>query len=231
MQIYVDVTNHCNKKCSFCPMKDRYTENLFPMGFMDWSLYVSIIDQLPKGTNVDFHKDGEPLLHPQIEHMILYAKEKGMFTHLVTNGILLGRMKYKIVYSELDLLTVSIIDEIPFESINTFMYYKGDEKPFTQLKTYGDHDLLPLSDKVLEREVHNWTDDLERKTQKPCSKLLNSLAITWDGYYTVCCVDYQRESARRLITVDGMLKRNKEIYDEQCAGVFTAPCSHCNYWN
>ena len=233
MRINIDVTNHCNKACSICPMKDRYKTNYFPMGFMDVKLFTDIIDQLQAGAEIDFHKDGEPLMHPHIAWMISYAKARGMFTHVVTNGILLNKLKEVIVNSGLDLMTISIIDEIPTESINAFMEYKGDRKPFTQLKIYQDTEKLPKSDKVIKRKLHNWTDDEKRKIKKPCSKLLNYAAVNWDGGYSICCVDYKRELVPfnvKDVPMQQCFEFSKMIYNWQEHGIFTAPCKTCNYW-
>lgn len=233
MRINIDVTNHCNKSCSICPMTDRYKVNYFPMGYMDVKLFTDIIDQLPEGTEIDFHKDGEPLLHPHIGWMIAYAKGKGMFTHLVTNGILLNKKKDEIVDSGLDLLTISIVDEIPYDSINSFMDYKAGKKPIAQLKLYCRADDLPKSDRVIYRQLHNWTDDAERKSRKSCSKLLNAAAVNWDGGYALCCVDYKRELVPfnvKEVPIKQCLEFSRLIYEWQMQGTFIAPCTNCNYW-
>lgn len=214
-------------------MKDRYNKNIMPLGYMDLALYVDILEQLPHGTEIDFHKDGEPLLHPYICWMVELAKTEGMFTHIVTNGILLEKKKERIVNSGLDILTISIIDDIPKEGINAFMKYKGDRKPFVQLKVYGDNENLPMADKVIERKLHNWTDDKDRISRKPCSKLLNYTAINWDGTYSVCCVDYKRELSPfnfRELPLKKWIEFQSMIYTWQSAGVFAAPCKTCNYW-
>jgi hypothetical protein len=214
-------------------MKNRYKVNYFPMGYMDVKLFTDIIDQLPEGTEVDFHKDGEPLLHPHIGWMIAYAKGKGMYTHLVTNGLLLNKKKDEIVDSGLDLLTISIVDEIPYDSINSFMEFKRGKKPIAQLKLYCRADDLPKSDRVIHRQLHNWTDDTERKSRKACSKLLNAAAVNWDGGYALCCVDYKRELVPfnvKEVPIKQCLEFSRLIYDWQMQGTFIAPCTNCNYW-
>jgi hypothetical protein len=219
-------------------MKDRYKTSYFPMGYMDIELYTDIIDQLPAGTEIDLHKDGEPLLHPNMVWMIEYAKNKGMFVHVVTNGILLSRQKEEIVGSGLDLLTVSIIDDIPYESIESFMEYKGNRKPFTQTKNYKWLELvkrldIPQTDGTIVRKMHNWTDDDERRDRKPCSKLLNYAAVNWDGGYSVCCVDYKRELVPfnvKNVPLDKCFEFSRMVYDWQEREVFIPPCNHCNYW-
>ncbi len=213
-------------------MKDRYTRHIFPLGYMDVKLFTDIIEELPQGTEVDFHKDGEPLMHPHIGWMIKYAKARLMFTHVVTNGILLGKKKERIVDSGLDLLTISVVDEIP-DSVKEFMDFKGDRLPVTQLKIYDDRKDLPKVDRVIQRPLHNWTDDAKRKDTRPCSKLLNYLAVNWDGSWALCCVDYKREFSLfniKEVPVKKWREITRKIYDWQKEGLFLAPCKTCNYW-
>ena len=231
--LYIDVTNHCNKKCSFCPMKDRYTEDIMPLGFMTLKTYIGIIkecaENVPVGMNVELHKDGEPLLHEDLWMFIHYAKSKKCHVHFATNGILLSKTMEDLVDSGLDLMTLSVIDDIPYKSIRNFMAYKGKRKPVFQVKYFGEKPDIP-ADVFIQRKKHNWTDDEDRKSRKPCSKLLDSAAVTWDGLYTICCVDYKRDTAVPLTTIKECYKKKQEIYNNQCPGVLKERCSHCNYW-
>jgi hypothetical protein len=142
-------------------------------------------------------------------------------------------MKERLVDSGLDLLTVSLVDKIPTDSINEFMDYKGSRNPLTQLKAYGEWPELPKADRIIDRTLHNWTDDKTRKSHNPCSKLLDYVAINWDGSWSLCCVDYKREFCPFNIK-DVPLKKWKEItekiYEWQKEGLFIAPCKTCNYW-
>jgi len=200
---------------------------------MGLQLFTDLIDQLEPGTEVDFHKDGEPLLHPALGWMIKYAKAHRMFTHVVTNGILLAENKEHIVSSGLDLLTISIFDEVPTHSIDEFISYKGSNLPETQLKIYGIRTDLPKAGKVILRSIHNWTDDKERKSLLPCSKLTNYTAINWDGSWALCCVDYKREFVPfniKDVSLKRWLEITGKIYKWQTEGLFIAPCKTCNYW-
>jgi len=235
-ELHIDVTNHCNKACSICPMRNRYNENIFPLGFMDMELFKDIIDECKaylERPELTLHKDGEPLLHPRIAEMVRYAKVKGCFTHFATNGILLAKRKREVIDSGLDLLTISITDTVPVESIKAFMDYKGDRLPFTQIKSFNGRSDFPKVDKVIHSEIHEWTDSPSRETRMPCSKLLTSAAITWDGYYCLCCVDYKREMAPLNIKTTSIKEAwefSKMIYKAQNEGIFFPPCKTCNYW-
>ena len=239
-ELNIDVTNDCNKSCFICPMRDRKKQNLFPIGYMTMDMFMDIISQMCAGAKrpiVNLHKDGEPLMHPHIGDMVNYASLGGCYTHFATNGILLGQKKKEIVDSGLDLLTISVDGTIPSESINDFMNYKGDQLPLTQIKIYGENALfetkLPKVDKIVYGKIHDWTDSKRRNSSKPCSKLLMGMAITWDGYCSLCCVDYKRELTPfnvKTTSIKEAWKLNRAIYKGQEDGIFLPPCKHCNYW-
>ena len=239
-ELNIDVTNDCNKACSICPMKNRKKEDLFPIGYMTMDVFTDIISQMCNGTAnpvINLHKDGEPLLHPHIGDMIEYASLGGCFTHFATNGVLLGEKKKDIVDAGLDLLTISVVGDIPTDAINEFMSYKGVQRPLTQIKIYTEDALwgkvLPKVDKLIHGKLHNWTDSSVRTARTPCSKLLTGMAITWDGYFSLCCVDYKREMTPfnvKTTSIKEAWKLNRVIYKGQESDMFLPPCKTCNYW-
>ena len=84
----VELTNACNLKCTFCPHKDMNRS----VGFMDASLYRSIIDQCAElgVVNLCLSGTGEPLLYPRLEEAISYARSRGIKTMtVITNGTLM----------------------------------------------------------------------------------------------------------------------------------------------
>lgn len=84
---HVEVTNTCNFKCQFCDSSSNPFYKKFDKGFMDYSLYCKVIDELTAFPHVpkqlSFHLYGEPLLHPRIADMIAYAKKA--FSNRETN--------------------------------------------------------------------------------------------------------------------------------------------------
>jgi len=70
-----------------CPNKDMAKED---HGDMDFDLYKKIIDEAADfAFDINLAHRGESLLHPRIVEAIAFAKEKGLFTRLHTNGSLL----------------------------------------------------------------------------------------------------------------------------------------------
>lgn len=234
--LHLDLTNHCNKACAMCFMKNRYKENLFPLGYMDYALYQAIINEslkeYPGQMEIHLYKDGESLLHPEFGKFVDYAKSKKMFLHLATNGLGLYEKRNEIM--DLDLLTISTTDETAFEDIAKFMEFKGTkEKPLTQVKIFGDepwHKNIPKTDRTLKRKVYVGSDK-PRKNNTPCFHLFCNPAITWDGFLTLCCVDWKRNGVIGNINKDTIYTLwhvIKYIRNWQIKGVFLPPCDTCH---
>lgn len=87
-KVYLEITNACNLKCSFCSVSHRKT------GFISFNSFTEIIDAIiPFTDHVNLHVKGEPLLHPEIKLLLAYCEEKGCRVNLVTNGTLIGKCK------------------------------------------------------------------------------------------------------------------------------------------
>lgn len=106
VRLWVEPTNHCNLRCLICPNKLLKEGE---KGFMEFELFKKITDEAAGFVfELSMAHRGESLLHPQILDMIRYAKEKGLFTRLHTNGTLLSEeMARGILSSGLDRLSFS----------------------------------------------------------------------------------------------------------------------------
>ena len=83
---YVEITNVCNRSCSFCPKTRR------PAHFMTEAEFTAVLDRLRGWTEyLYFHLMGEPLLHPELPRFLALAHEEGFRVILTTNGTLLDR--------------------------------------------------------------------------------------------------------------------------------------------
>lgn len=123
---HIEVTNICNFKCEFCAGTDNPVIDSQKKGFMDYSLFCKIIDDLcefdGKLKQLVFHILGEPLLHPQIAEMISYAKKKNVADKLVlyTNGSrLTPKLSRAIVDAGIDYIQLSIehVSDAGYEKI------------------------------------------------------------------------------------------------------------------
>jgi MoaA/NifB/PqqE/SkfB family radical SAM enzyme len=104
--LYLEITNRCNLLCETCP---RTFEALEPPADMSWTLFRSIVDQVPGVVRVVLHGVGEPMLVKELPRMIRYLKERGIYVLFNTNGTLLApRKRREIIDTGLDELRVSL---------------------------------------------------------------------------------------------------------------------------
>jgi len=106
IRLWVELTSFCNYRCIMCPNKDLKKQD---KGYMDMDLYRKIVDQAaPHVFDINLAHRGESLLHPEIIEAVSYAKKRGLYTRLHTNGSLLSEeLSRQIVQAELDRLSFS----------------------------------------------------------------------------------------------------------------------------
>ncbi|MFC1667006.1 radical SAM/SPASM domain-containing protein [Candidatus Omnitrophota bacterium] len=84
LNVVLSVTNRCNSNCSYCNIPNRKQRELTTREIFD------LIDQATKmGTQRLGLWGGEPLLRDDIGQIIDYAKNKGLFVTLDSNGSLI----------------------------------------------------------------------------------------------------------------------------------------------
>lgn len=87
-KIYLEISNLCNLRCSFCPGTKRAGYAMTPAEFQ------ALLPKLRPWTDyLYFHLMGEPLLHPQLDVFLRLAGDMGFRVILTTNGTLLSRQQ------------------------------------------------------------------------------------------------------------------------------------------
>ncbi len=87
-KIYLEISNICNLKCSFCPGTRRKPKAMTEEEF------ASLLSKLlPWSDYLYFHLMGEPLCHPRLETFLSLAAEAGFKVILTTNGTLLQKQQ------------------------------------------------------------------------------------------------------------------------------------------
>ena len=83
---YLEITNHCNLNCVFCPKTDRKKHQ------MTLREFETLTDKLEGHIKfLYFHLMGEPFLHPLLPNFIQIARNKKFIPVLTTNGTLLSK--------------------------------------------------------------------------------------------------------------------------------------------
>ena len=83
-RVYVEITNICNLRCSFCHGHGRSPGRMTPEQFR------RVLDQLRGKTEyLYYHLMGEPLTHPDLPQFFRMAAQRGFRSVITTNGTLL----------------------------------------------------------------------------------------------------------------------------------------------
>lgn len=140
--IYIETTSACNLNCVMCPTQRPEVLKHKPPGFIDIDLLKKIVDEIQEFApfaQIRLHKDGEPLLHPQIIEIIDYTASRLPNTSLVTNATLLSdEMSEAILNSALQDIRFSI------DGLNKSTYEKvrqqSSDNPFADNLISTDFD-------------------------------------------------------------------------------------------
>lgn len=130
---YVEITNICNRSCSFCPKTKRQSARMTEEQFE----YV-VKEIRPLTDYVYFHVMGEPLTHPLLPAFIKHATSFGLKCAVTTNGTLLSLRGKELIDSGVYKVNISVHS---FES--------GDDKKYY---AYID-DILNFADEASRRGV------------------------------------------------------------------------------
>ena len=89
---FLELTNKCNFHCEFCPSDSQTRHH----GYMELPLVKKVFDEISEKklvSKVNLHLMGEPTLHPKLNDILLYAKQKNIKIALTTNGSTMVKKK------------------------------------------------------------------------------------------------------------------------------------------
>ncbi len=102
-RVYVEITDICNRHCSFCPGTKRAPRR------MSIEEFETVTDKLQNITKyLYFHVMGEPLTHPDLASFIRIARQKGYRPAITTNGTLLSQKGKEIVEAGIYKVNISV---------------------------------------------------------------------------------------------------------------------------
>ena len=102
-RVYVEITNLCNRNCSFCPGTVRAPRMMTAEEFR-------VIAETLVGTTkyLYYHLMGEPLTHPALPEMIGIATDLGFKSAITTNGTLLPSRGQALIDADVYKVNISV---------------------------------------------------------------------------------------------------------------------------
>lgn len=120
-KIYVEISNICNLRCSFCPGTKRAPK------IMNCDEFKTVITKITPFTDyVYFHLLGEPLLHPDLKNFLNICGENGLKVIITTNGTLLKEKQDILLKSKAHYKTVISLHSFEANQNQNFENYIND---------------------------------------------------------------------------------------------------------
>ena len=217
-KVYIEITNICNKSCSFCSKTNR------PLKEMTVKEFERVLKQIKPYTEyVYLHVKGEPLLHTKFEEILSLCEKNEIKVNITTNGSLLkkkeGILKKYSCIRQLNISLHSIESKEELENIivvvenllkETYMNIvyrfwimnQGKMKPkdhlfLEKIKQYYSYEEEKQNIKLKERLYINkqeefiWPSLNNEKIGNTgfCYALKDQIAILSDGKVVPCCLD------------------------------------------
>ena len=102
-RVYVEITNLCNRNCSFCPGTVREPR------MMTAAEFEAVATKLTGITGyLYYHLMGEPLTHPGLPEMIAVAARLGFKSQITTNGTLLQTRGQALIDARVHKVNISV---------------------------------------------------------------------------------------------------------------------------
>lgn len=153
-KVYVEISNICNLKCSFCPGTTRQSKR------MSIDEFKTVLEKIKDYTDyIYFHLLGEPLCHPDLDAFLKIAEEMNFKVIITTNGTLLNQCQETLLKSNSHYKTVISLhsfeandNKISFEKyLNTcFSYAKtAENKKIVVLRLWNNGGKDSLNNEIL----------------------------------------------------------------------------------
>jgi len=214
-KIYIEITNICNLKCSFCSKSNRILKEMTTTEFEE------VLKKVNKRADyIYLHVKGEPLIHSNLDEILKLTNKYNKKVCITTNGVFLkDKLDILKKYNNIYQINISLHSEnnkenyledifTSVDNLNAFISYRFwtldegqmDEKTKLYLNKIKEkyqkeelYDGIKLKDKTylsLENKF-TWPDISNNYYNEigTCYGGKTHLSILNDGTVTICCLD------------------------------------------
>ena len=168
-KIYIEITNQCNLKCSFCVQNSRTPK------FISIEEFEHILLQIKPYTKyIYLHVLGEPLLHPNLKDLLFLANKHEFYVNITTNGTLLQKNKELLLNSNIRQINISLHSFPEQEDYLKNVIHIGDE--CSKQNIYISYRLWTIEDK-LTNNMKSTLDYIQNHYNKEIKEYKNSIKL------------------------------------------------------
>lgn len=186
-KIYVEITNRCNLRCSFCDSNERPLHDMTPLEFE------KVINEIKGYTDyIYLHVKGEPLLSCYLDSILNICDHYNIKVNITTNGVFI-KEKYLILASHSSIRQINVSLHCEQNSLDYFdniFYYCSilSEKMFISYRIWNlsNFKLDDKSTKIVEKIISFYklsTDVVEKIYMTNSIKLGNNIYLNKENLF------------------------------------------------
>lgn len=255
-KIYIEITNSCNLKCSFCPSNMRKKE------FLEFDKFKLLLEKIKPYTKyLYFHLMGEPLLHPLINEFIDYASQYFKI-NITTNGYYIKKIENNKNIRQLNIslqafnndsedYLMNIIEVtnklIKNGTIVNFRVWNNTETTTKLINKIEEYYKVSINGNTKIKDnlyvdyatIFNWPDINNNYYNEygSCMALRTHIGILVDGSVVPCCLDYNGNLCLGNIYKDNLVdilqspKAINLLYNFKNNKKVEEMCRHCDFYD
>ncbi len=168
--VLCELTHRCPLSCGYCSNPVQLEMRSNEISTEVWKKALS--EAVKIGILQCHFSGGEPTARKDLEELVLHARDIGLYTNLITSGVLINEARLKKLYDAgLDHIQISIQDTDP-ENSNKIAGFKGHEKKLNTCQLIRKVGLPLTINSVMHRQnLHNLKSMIELAVELDAERL------------------------------------------------------------
>ena len=156
-KIYIEITNICNLKCSFCSKSNRKQKEMNPEEFEE------VLKKINDHTDyIYLHVKGEPLIHSNLDKILEITNKYNKKVCITTNGVFLkNKLDILKKYNNIYQINISLHSENNKENYLEDIFYSVDN-----LDCYISYRFWTLNEGLMDDKTKYYLSKIQEKYQK-----------------------------------------------------------------